>query len=649
MMSWGTWEELLLACAVKRHGLKDWEAVAMEVQAKTALPQLLTTAYNCKLKYHDLQRRFSNSQHHQDEDDDLIPWLDDLKKLRLAQLRHDLHRYDVSILSLQSKVKRLEEERQDGGVNKDDEPKPDLEEEEDSKGRIRSENDKTLQDQGEPGRSKPLDHENQSVNGSNSTCSKSLEDHNKSDRVPTEPNQLPTGSAEPSKAHSDSNKGSCETVPKKRRQGDAAAETRESSEAQSSASLTRRTERKRRRTVELQDQPNEQVLGKSQPLVAILQMIRAQEHSSLFERRLTSQESDKYKSVVQQHVDLETIQTKLHKDSYSCSTLTFYRDLLLLFSNAAVFFPKSSTESVTAHQLRRLVLKEMKKNNLTTRPDPSSETSNSLPSPSRLAPKRASTDHELERSDSLLAKHKSTAPIIVCRKRSSISSKPSSFARKATDQPAEAAAFDLKPPDNNKPSNSKHVEEEPGSVIKSASKTKQKSVTGTRSSRRMTTSHHDNDASASSTKKKISSPAETPKAGRKRKSPEVAAASDRKRSGAAADFLKRIKRNSPAQKLKLKSGTGTSTSNRGAEQKKRGGSKADKVTKERMSRQSGGDNKKQVKEEISPSKRSVGRPSKKAAEAAAAATVVSPKRSRENGVKQQQQEASRRPKKRPRR
>lgn len=97
MMSWGTWEELLLACAVKRHGLKDWESVAMEVQAKTSLPQLLTTAYNCKLKYHDLQRRFSNHRRHQDDDDDPIPWLDDLKKLRLAQLRHDLHRYDVSI------------------------------------------------------------------------------------------------------------------------------------------------------------------------------------------------------------------------------------------------------------------------------------------------------------------------------------------------------------------------------------------------------------------------------------------------------------------------------------------------------------------------------------------------------------------------
>lgn len=68
------------------------------------------------------------------------------------------------------------------------------------------------------------------------------------------------------------------------------------------------------------------------------------------------QESDKYKSMVQQHVDLETIQSKLHKDAYSSCALSFYRDLLLLFNNAVVFFPKSSLESLTAHQLRRLVL-----------------------------------------------------------------------------------------------------------------------------------------------------------------------------------------------------------------------------------------------------------------------------------------------------
>ncbi|KAM2200342.1 hypothetical protein ACFX1R_000300 [Malus domestica] len=110
-------------------------------------------------------------------------------------------------------------------------------------------------------------------------------------------------------------------------------------------------------------------LVKSQPLVKVLQLIRAQEHGSLFERRLPAQESDKYKSIVQQHVDLETIQTKLRKDTYSSCSLSFYRDLLLLFNNAVVFFPKSSLESMTAHQLRRLVLNEMKKKNLITRPN----------------------------------------------------------------------------------------------------------------------------------------------------------------------------------------------------------------------------------------------------------------------------------------
>ncbi|KAM1985438.1 hypothetical protein ACFX16_013608 [Malus domestica] len=131
-------------------------------------------------------------------------------------------------------------------------------------------------------------------------------------------------------------------------------------------------------------------LVKSQPLVKVLQLIRAQEHGSLFERRLPAQESDKYKSIVQQHVDLETIQTKLRKDAYSSCSLSFYRDLLLLFNNAVVFFPKSSLESMTAHQLRRLVLNEMKKKNLITRPN---LTPSSRPTPGsvRISPTSAST------------------------------------------------------------------------------------------------------------------------------------------------------------------------------------------------------------------------------------------------------------------
>ncbi|KAM1282420.1 hypothetical protein ACFXTH_023000 [Malus domestica] len=93
----------------------------------------------------------------------------------------------------------------------------------------------------------------------------------------------------------------------------------------------------------------------------------------------------------------------------------------------------------------------MKEKNLITRPnqDPSSEPSDSVvPAPATSQqPKRP---EQLERSDSLLAKQKCTAPIVVCYKRSSILSKPSaavsSFGQTLKgDEKKKAASFDLKP------------------------------------------------------------------------------------------------------------------------------------------------------------------------------------------------------------
>ena len=55
--TWGTLEELLLACAVKRHGFKDWNSVSMELQNRSSLPPLLTTARNCELKFQDKKRK----------------------------------------------------------------------------------------------------------------------------------------------------------------------------------------------------------------------------------------------------------------------------------------------------------------------------------------------------------------------------------------------------------------------------------------------------------------------------------------------------------------------------------------------------------------------------------------------------------------
>lgn len=105
--TWSTWEELLLAFAVKRHGLKDWESVAMELQTRSSLPGLWT-AQICKDKYRDLRRRFMNSYNDsydekiidQDVDgngDVLIPWIEELRQLRVAELKQEVQRYDLSI------------------------------------------------------------------------------------------------------------------------------------------------------------------------------------------------------------------------------------------------------------------------------------------------------------------------------------------------------------------------------------------------------------------------------------------------------------------------------------------------------------------------------------------------------------------------
>lgn len=41
-MNWGTWEELILGSAVRRHGTRDWNVVASELRARTLYPHCFT-------------------------------------------------------------------------------------------------------------------------------------------------------------------------------------------------------------------------------------------------------------------------------------------------------------------------------------------------------------------------------------------------------------------------------------------------------------------------------------------------------------------------------------------------------------------------------------------------------------------------------
>jgi hypothetical protein len=107
-------------------------------------------------------------------------------------------------------------------------------------------------------------------------------------------------------------------------------------------------------------------------------------------------------------VDLETVRSKLEQGgSGACysSASEFYRDLLLLCANALVFFPRGSTEHAAAVRTRAIVSKHMPASLRNDKPG----TSGKAP-----ASKKAKAEADV---GSLLEK---TAPIIVCRKRSSI-------------------------------------------------------------------------------------------------------------------------------------------------------------------------------------------------------------------------------------
>ncbi|XP_030474277.1 uncharacterized protein LOC115691704 [Syzygium oleosum] len=643
--AWGTWDDLLLASAVKRHGFHSWDSVSMEVQSRTSLPLPLTAPDHCRLRYLHLKRRFSPHPHPHPSPDDAdaddkvvhIPWLEELRKLRVAELQQEVQRYDVSILSLQLKVKKLEEEREESLREKHQ--KPDLAEDEDSKG-DRSVKDKRDAD-GEPESSaadrlaaksaaaaagEESDRENRSVNESNSTGVKSERDKTgdeaeegeggggrkrageneparagtgseKTDRVSegTKPEVVDSynGSSEPNRERR-GEEGEGEEGEEEEERPESVAQSKEnSSDVQSSASLTNKKnkrKRKGRRLVEIsageeQQQGTEEAspavdLGgkkESQPLLEVLKMIRAHKHATAFERRLPLQESEKYRGMVRQHMDLEGIESRVERGSYS-SSLPFYRDLLLLFNNALVFYPKSSVESLAALDLQRLVSSHFRK---APAPAPA-PASHSLSHSQRSS----STPDAPERSDPLLAKHKSSTPIIVCRKRSSMSSQ----------QPVNNN--DKKPALDSKPAH------EQGLIKMNASAaTKERSVTGTRSLRRSSTKIMKNSSPPPNpSKKQTPTSTSIEKAENSNSKAEgMVTASTKKRS--AADFLKRIKRNSPAGGKSKNSGSESSNNN--TSNNKKASSKNNKNKKS----EKGGEEK---KDESSPSKpRTVGRPPKK--------------------------------------
>lgn len=372
------------------------------------------------------------------------------------------------------------------------------------------------------------------------------------------------------------------------------------------------------------------------------------------------QDTHVYTNMIRQHTDFELVQTRLEGGWYSSCKSKFFRDLLLICKNAIVFFGKKSPEYMAAWELQLLVLKEMARKHSKQDPSPKEETQ----TPSKeetLTPPALPLKPETESSESLLAKSKLSIPLTACRKRSSIKARAStsSSGQDIKKEQKTTSLHDVKPAISwkQKEESSDEVEEKlPVTKKRRKERVRNNSRNNSNKNSRIrsdTNKEKNPDANAnananvgSSTKAMISNENSESIAETEKKS--NTNTSGKRQS--AEKFLSRMKRNSTsnnksdtlkitendskggaeqrkngngkgnAQKVadQRKNGNGKGSAQKeAAEQRKSGNGKASAQKEQASRRGSGG--RQAAKEQGSPTKRSVGRPSKRAAETTRAA------------------------------
>ncbi|XP_021771982.1 claspin-like [Chenopodium quinoa] len=470
--AWGTLEELLLVCAVNRHGFNSWDSISTELQKRIKHSSLNNndkndvvndadnnavegggggggegtvdcsfSSGNCRKKYVHLKRRFEEAAEtaetavevEEGGEEHLVRMVDELRKLRVEELKREVHRHDVSIVSLQLKVKRLEEERESSKVKAEDvdEQQQDDDEEEEktillSDLRIKPEENaaETGEKGDEPEKSsveKVITADSAENRSSNST------NHPKTDNIKPvsdsargEPGAVRVERKRSEPVVGDNNRKVnrlSESLSESRRE----STRQQSSDVQSSASLSKKKRRRFRGDngdeleAEELSPANKRINAKSQPLIRFLESLRSHKHGSVFQRRLPSQETEKYRNVIRQHMDLDTVQSRLDKGIYCDCHPKFYRDLILTFTNAVLFYRKSTAEHIAAKELRKLVMDEVAQK--TRKP--------------KVQPRKP--DLEPQNLEPVVKKPRSSTTMVVCRRRISNSMQALSDGMKKAD------------------------------------------------------------------------------------------------------------------------------------------------------------------------------------------------------------------------
>ncbi|XP_074321367.1 uncharacterized protein LOC141657878 [Silene latifolia] len=413
--AWGTYEELLLACAVNRHGTNTWDSIANELHIRRRFHNhFYFSPDTCRRKYVDLRQRFTVAAADDgDGGSDQLRIVEELRKLRVQQLKREVYNHDVSIVSLENKVKILE-----GGEKKEKNSsssssllaEPDKNEPNSEPSDLRIEPDNNANKTDEPERSSP-----EKVLGGDSAEDRSVNESNS--------NNVTDAKREPDPAQRKAMSRLGDTASESKRDNsisnnnndnnnnnnDKKTKGEQSSEVQSSASLSKKKRRRKSSSGdgdEIEGEEvspaNKRISVKSQPLIRFFDSLLSHKHASVFHRRLPSQETEKYRNVVRQYMDLDMVQSRLDRGFYCECHPKFYRDLLLIFTNAVLFYRKSSAEHIAARELRRLVMEEItlrthKPKILPTKPD-----------------------LETQHLEPVVKKPRSSTTMVVCRRRTSM-------------------------------------------------------------------------------------------------------------------------------------------------------------------------------------------------------------------------------------
>ncbi|KAG4960507.1 hypothetical protein JHK87_037140 [Glycine soja] len=361
MGRWGTWEELLLGGAVLRYGARNWKVVAAELRARTVCPYIITPEV-CKAKYEDLQKRYSGNK----------AWFEELRKTRVAELKRALEVSEDSIGSLESKLESLKagknEKKDDRHVDKGL-ARPKLHVASQKLERVESSTKETSKDGLSAG---SFTHETR-TNWS-PECpvpARSVEDMETKPEVSHSTEQAKVLNVD-KRAHTiyEGQGGSLKKRRGKRKRKDCGRNMKEASVGESdlldSADIVSWCKESSTsncgevaKSCGVDDQNRNLKKDRVEDMMEILDFIFETKGAPAFRRRLDSQKRGRYKKMIRQHMDFDTIRSRISSQTIK-SSVELFRDLLLLTNNALVFYSKSTREYKTVLLLRGIVTKKMK-------------------------------------------------------------------------------------------------------------------------------------------------------------------------------------------------------------------------------------------------------------------------------------------------